>query len=112
MEEKENVVIQPVRDVVFAEIVKAGETRTNSGLVLINAVQTKACKLARVLAVGDGDVFGEPGKQINIHVKVDDIIIINEYDGQSISFRGHDYILVPYTGIFGVWSNWRDYDQV
>ena len=103
-----DIQIRPVRDVVFAEVVKPGETRRESGVFLLNPIATKSTRLARVIAVGDGDMMVDKTKMVNIKINVGDIIVINEFGGQSVSAFGQEYILIPYSDIFGVWENWAE----
>ncbi len=103
--------IKPVRDSIFAEIVKPGGIKTSGGIFLQNPIQTKSCKLARVLAIGDGDIFGESDKKLQFNIEIGDIIIINDLSGQSVTVSGYEYVLIPYNGVFGVWKNWQEMDR-
>ena len=103
--ENNEISIIPLRDCVLCEIINLGEAKSKSGLFLTSPILTRACKLGRVIKIGDGEVFMGKKNMINIKLKEGNIVIINEHAGQSINVKGKEYIIVTYNEIFGKWEN-------
>ena len=70
---------------------KEGEETTKSGIILSGGAQEKP-QIAEVIEVGPGDIVD--GKQEEMKVKKGDNIIVSEYSGTKIKYKGEDYIIV------------------
>lgn len=85
---------QPVGDRVLIQRIKAGESKTESGIFIPeNSKKRKFENLAKVIAVGDGDKISEHVKE-NVHVFVaDDAPSVVMDEDMGLHVIGHDSII-------------------
>ena len=69
--------IKPLADRVLIKL-KEGEETTKSGIILSNVAKDKP-QIAEIIAVGPGEIID--GKNIEMHVKPGEKVIINKYAG-------------------------------
>ncbi len=91
--------IKPLGDRVLLKMVEAEET-TKSGIILSSGSQEKP-QIAEIIEVGPGEKNAE-GKEIPMHVKKGERVIINKYAGTEVKYEGVDYIIVKQDEILAV----------
>ena len=91
--------IKPLGDRVLLKMVEAEET-TKSGIILSSGSQEKP-QIAEIIEVGPGEKNVE-GKEIPMHVKKGERVIINKYAGTEVKYEGVDYIIVKQDEILAV----------
>ena len=82
--------IQPLADRVVVKMLETEET-TKSGIVLPGSAQEKP-QMAEIVAVGPGGVVD--GKEVTMHVKVSDKVLISKYAGTEIKLDGVEYTIL------------------
>jgi len=92
------VKIKPLADRVVIKMVEAEET-TKSGIILSGAAKEKP-QVAKVVAVGPGGVV--EGKQVTMHVKVDDSVLISKYAGTEVKIDGVEYTILRQDDILAI----------
>ena len=87
--------IQPLFDRI---VIQAGETqeKTASGILLPGSAQEKP-QMARVLAVGPGGLID--GKQVDMQIKVGDIILYNKYAGSDFKLDGEEVTVLKQSAV-------------
>ncbi len=90
--------IKPLADRVVIKMVEAEET-TKSGIILSGAAKEKP-QVAKVVAVGPGGVV--EGKQVTMHVKVDDSVPISKYAGTEVKIDGVVYTILRQDDILAI----------
>ena len=90
--------LKPLADRVVLKMVETEET-TKSGIVLTSAAKEKP-QVAEVLAVGPGG--NVDGKEITMHVKVGDKVIMSKYSGTEVKVDGEDLVVVRQNDILAV----------
>lgn len=98
-------IITPLRDQVLCKLIVPTEAVSKGGLFLPSPITAKGCRLGRVVAIGDGKLFGKDDT-LDINLEKDDVIILNEHSGQTITYGTDSWILVAYSEVFGRWDNW------
>ena len=76
--------LKPLADRVVLKMTKAEET-TKSGIILTESSKEKP-QIAEVVAVGPGG--NVEGKEIEMHVKVGDKVVVSKYAGTEIKYEG------------------------
>ena len=90
--------IKPLADRVLIKMCEA-EEKTKSGIILTSAAQEKP-QIAQVLEVGPGGYVD--GKEVTMHVKKGDKILISEYAGTKVKVEGNEYIIVRQNDILAI----------
>lgn len=90
--------IKPLADRVVIKMVEAEET-TKSGIILSGSAKEKP-QVAKVVAVGPGGVV--EGKQVSMHVKVDDSVLISKYAGTEVKIDGVVYTILRQDDILAI----------
>ncbi len=90
--------IKPLADRVVLRFVEAEET-TKSGIILAGAAKEKP-QVAEVIAVGPGGIVD--GKEVGMHVKVGDKVLISRYGGTEVKLDGVEYTIVRQNDILAV----------
>lgn len=90
--------IKPLSDRVLIKMVEAEET-TKSGIILTGAAKEKP-QVAEVLEVGPGGVVD--GKEVEMHVKKGDKVILSKYAGTEVKLDGEDLMIVRQSEILAV----------
>ena len=88
----------PLSDRVVLKQLEAEET-TASGIVLPGQNKEKP-QQAEVIAVGPGGVVD--GKEITMHVKVGDKVLLSKYAGTEVKLDGVEYTIVKQNDILAV----------
>ena len=82
--------IKPLADRVVIKMVEAEET-TKSGIILAGSAKEKP-QIAEIVAVGPGGVVD--GKEVTMHVKVGDRVLISRYAGNEVKVDGIEYTIL------------------
>ncbi len=90
--------LKPLADRVVLKMTKAEET-TKSGIILTESSKEKP-QIAEVVAVGPGG--NVEGKEIEMHVKVGDKVVVSKYAGTEIKYEGEEYIIVKQSDILAI----------
>lgn len=90
--------LKPLADRVVLKMIEAEET-TKSGIILTGAAKEKP-QVAEVIAVGPGG--NVDGKDIVMHVKTGDHVIMSKYSGTEVKVDGNDYIIVRQNDILAI----------
>ncbi len=90
--------LKPLADRVVLKMVEAEET-TKSGIILTGAAKEKP-QVAEVIAVGPGG--NVDGKDIVMHVKCGDHVIMSKYSGTEVKIDDNDYIIVRQNDILAI----------
>ena len=91
--------LKPLGNRVLLEIFEE-EVTTASGLVLPDSAKEKP-QLARVLAVGDGNLL-DNGDRLPVEVSIGDQVVFEQYAGTEIKFEGNEYLIIKDTEIIAV----------
>jgi chaperonin GroES len=86
--------IKPLEDRVLVQPMEA-EERTASGLIIPDSAKEKPQK-ATVVAVGPGN------KDVDMQVKVGDVVLYGKYAGTELSDGGKDYLIMRQSDILAV----------
>ena len=90
--------IKPLADRVVIKMVEAEET-TKSGIILTGSAKEKP-QVAEVIAVGPGG--NVDGKEVTMHLKVGDKVIMSKYSGTEVKLDGDELIVVRQNDILAV----------
>ncbi len=90
--------IKPLFDKVVVTATSKEET-TKSGFILPSASQEKQ-QTATVVAVGPGGIID--GKEINMQVKVGDVILYDKYSGSDFKLDGKEYTIIKQSDILAI----------
>ena len=90
--------LNPLADRVVLKMVESEET-TKSGIILTGSAKEKP-QIALVKAVGPGG--NVDGKDIVMHVKVGDKVIMSKYSGTEVKVDGEELIIVRQNDILAV----------
>ena len=90
--------LKPLADRVILKMVETEET-TKSGIILTSGAKEKP-QVAEVLAVGPGGVVD--GKEITMHVKEGDKVIMSKYAGTEVKIDGEELVVVKQNDILAV----------
>jgi chaperonin GroES len=82
--------LKPLADRVVLKMVEAEET-TKSGIILTGAAKEKP-QVAEVISVGPGG--NVDGKDIVMHLKAGDKVIMSKYSGTEVKVDGEEYVIV------------------
>ena len=88
---KQKVKIQPLADRVLVQRLESEDT-VKGGIILPDSAKKKQ-EVARVMALGTGKVNAE-GKKQSFPVKEGDLILIEKYSGQELSFEDEEYVIL------------------
>ena len=90
--------LKPLADRVIIKMIESEET-TKSGIILAGNSKEKP-QIAEVLEVGPG---GEvDGKEIKMHVKKGDKVVVNKYSGTEVKYEGEELIIVKQSDILAI----------
>ncbi|HDP75552.1 MAG TPA: co-chaperone GroES [Bacteroidales bacterium] len=89
-----NVKVKPLADRVLVEPMEA-EEKTSSGIYIPDTAKEKPQK-GTIIAVGPGT------KDINMEVKVGDVVLYGKYAGTEITIDGKDYLIMKQSDILAV----------
>ena len=90
--------IKPLADRVVIKMVEAEET-TTSGIILAGSAKEKP-QVAEIVAVGPGGVVD--GKEISMHVKAGDRVLISKYAGTEVKVDGVEYTILRQDDILAI----------
>ena len=90
--------IKPLADRVVIKMVEAEET-TKSGIILAGSAKEKP-QVAEIVAVGPGGVVD--GKEITMHVKTGDRVLISKYAGTEVKVDGEEYTILRQDDILAI----------
>lgn len=90
--------IKPLGDRVVIKRLEA-EEKTKSGIVLPGQAKEQP-QMATVMAVGPGGMVD--GKQVDMEVKVGDVVIFSKYAGTEIKYDGEEYTILSQRDILAV----------
>lgn len=90
--------IKPLADRVVIKMVEAEET-TKSGIILAGSAKEKP-QVAEIVAVGPGGVVD--GKEISMHVKAGDRVLISKYAGTEVKVDGVEYTILRQDDILAI----------
>jgi chaperonin GroES len=83
--------IKPFEDRVLVEVEEAGESRTETGLIIPDTAAEKP-RIGKVVEVGTDEELAEI-------VKVGDRIVFAKFSGDEVEFQGKKYLIVPRSDI-------------
>lgn len=87
--------IKPLADRVVIKMVETEET-TKSGIILTGSAKEKPT-VAEVVAVGPGGMVD--GKEVKMHVKVGDKVLISKYAGTTVKLDDQEYTILNQSDI-------------
>ena len=90
--------IKPLADRVLIKMVE-GEETTKSGIILSNGSKEKP-QIAEVIAVGPGTEID--GKEVKMHIKKGDKVIVSKYAGTEVKYEQEDYTIVKQEDILAI----------
>lgn len=90
--------IKPLFDRIVIQAVETQE-KTASGILLPGSAQEKP-QMARVLAVGPGGLID--GKQVDMQIKVGDIILYNKYAGSDFKLDGEEVTVLKQSDVLAI----------
>ena len=90
--------IKPLADRVVIKMVEAEET-TKSGIILAGSAKEKP-QIAEIVAVGPGGVVD--GKEVTMHVKTGDRVLISRYAGNEVKVDGVEYTILRQDDILAI----------
>ena len=90
--------IKPLADRVVNKMVEAEET-TKSGIILAGSAKEKP-QVAEIVAVGPGGMVD--GKEITMHVKTGDKVLISKYAGTEVKVDGVEYTILRQDDILAI----------
>ena len=90
--------IKPLADRVVIKMIEAEET-TKSGIILAGSAKEKP-QIALVVAVGPGGVVD--GKEIKMHLKVSDKVLISKYAGTEVKIDGEELTILRQDDILAI----------
>ena len=90
--------IKPLADRVLIKMVE-GEETTKSGIILSNGSKEKP-QIAEVIAVGPGTEVD--GKEVKMHIKKGDKVIVSKYAGTEVKYEQEDYTIVKQDDILAI----------
>ena len=90
--------IKPLADRVVVKMLEAEET-TKGGIILA-ANAKEAPQIAEVVAVGPGGVVD--GKEITMHVKTGDHVLLSKYAGTEVKVDGEEYTILRQDDILAI----------
>lgn len=90
--------IKPLADRVVIKMVEAEET-TKSGIILAGSAKEKP-QVAEIVAVGPGG--NVDGKEVTMHVKVGDRVLISKYSGTEVKLDGGEFTILRQSDILAV----------
>ena len=90
--------IKPLADRVVIKMSEEEET-TKSGIILASSAKEKP-QIAEVIAVGPGG--NVEGKEITMHVKVGDRVIVTKYAGTEVKYEGEELVIVRQNDILAI----------
>ena len=82
---------KPLADSVLLKLENVSEKKSSGGIILNQTTAT--VQTARVVEVSEGFI-GANGEKIELSIKVDDVVLINNGSGQKVRLEGEDYHLV------------------
>jgi len=128
--------IIPLRDNILLKRMELLEQEKKVGSLILPSVgqEEKKTRLAKVISIGDGGIFGihqmngnvngalggyetqleidmNFPKHIDIKIEIGDIVMINEYSGIPVSKNGEDYILSQYGDVMAIWEKAENVDE-
>ena len=86
--------VKPLGDRVLVEPQNA-EVKTSGGIFIPDSAQEKPQK-GKIIAVGSGT------KDVEMEVKVGDIVLYGKYAGTELQFDGQDYLIMRQSDILAV----------
>lgn len=90
--------IKPLADRVLIKMVE-GEETTKSGIILSNGSKEKP-QIAEVIEVGPGTEID--GKEVKMHIKKGDKVIVSKYAGTEVKYEQEDYTIVKQDDILAI----------
>ena len=90
--------VKPLADRVVIKMVEAEET-TKSGIILAGSAKEKP-QIAEVLAVGPGGMVD--GKEVKMHIKVGDKVLISKYAGTEVKIDGVEMTILRQDDILAI----------
>jgi len=90
--------IKPLVDRVVIKMVEAEET-TKSGIILAGSAKEKP-QIAEIVAVGPGGIVD--GKEVKMHVKAGDKVLISKYAGTEVKIDDVEYTILSQADILAV----------
>ncbi len=90
--------IKPLFDKIVIEAVESMD-KTQSGIVLPGTAQEKP-QMAKVIAVGPGGIID--GKEINMQIKVGDIILYNKYAGSDFKLENKEVTILRQADVLAI----------
>ena len=90
--------IKPLADRVVIKMVEAEET-TKSDIILAGSAKEKP-QVAEIVAVGPGGMVD--GKEITMHVKTGDKVLISKYAGTEVKVDGVEYTILRQDDILAI----------
>lgn len=90
--------LKPLSDRVVVTPVEAEET-TKTGIILPGSAQEKP-QIAEVVAVGPGGLVD--GNQIDMVIKVGDLVLINKYAGTEVKADGEKYTILRQNEVLAI----------
>ncbi|HKM32941.1 MAG TPA: co-chaperone GroES [Oscillospiraceae bacterium] len=90
--------IKPLADRVVVKMVEAEET-TKSGIILAGSAKEKP-QVAEIVAVGPGG--NVDGKEITMHVKVGDKVLMSKYSGTEVKVDSVELTILRQSDILAI----------
>ncbi len=90
--------IKPLADRVVIKMME-GEETTKSGIILASSAKEKP-QIAEVIAVGPGG--NVDGKEIEMHIKIGDKVIVTKYAGTEVKYEGEELTIVRQSDILAI----------
>lgn len=90
--------IKPLGDRVLIKMIESEET-TKSGIILSAGAKERP-QIAKVIAVGPGDIVD--GKNVEMKISVGDKVIVNKYSGTEIKYEGEEFIIVKQSDVLAI----------
>ena len=88
------VKIKPLDDRVLVEP-QAAEEKTASGIIIPDSAKEKPQK-GTVVAVGEGT------KDVEMQVKVGDVVLYGKYSGTELTVDGNDYLIMKQSDLLAI----------
>lgn len=96
---KQRVKIQPLGDRILIQRLES-ENTLKGGIILPDSAKKKQ-EVAKVVALGTGKRTKE-GKTLPFSVKEEDLVLIEKYSGQEVTFEDEEYVILRNDDVIAV----------
>ena len=121
---KNDLPIIPLRDKILMKKIENEERVTSSGIFIPVTAQDETYNLCEVLAVGDGEIYGNDEissyivnyagnvktiRKLNIPLLPGDIVITEKIGAKVINKNNEKYVLISYSDVWGIYERKGEY---